>query len=95
MPHFQKEGAILVFVPGWTDISALNRLLLEHPNYRYGTSVCHSGFPSSSLLFEHVRDEPVPNQIKDILINKGKHNMSPLLHLSRFFFTALSVTEYH
>jgi hypothetical protein len=68
MPYFQKEGAILVFVPGWTDISALNRLLLEHPNYRYRdrTSLYHLGFPSFSLIFEHVCDETVPYHIKDI-----------------------------
>ena len=52
---------MLVFVPGWTDISSLNRLLLEHPDYRFTPSTNHIfGFfyvatVTISLLFETTK----------------------------------------
>jgi len=57
----EREGAVLVFVPGWSEISKLNKMLLEDPKYRLkGKTVIyplHSMMPSASqkAIFERPK----------------------------------------
>ena len=56
--EYCKDGSVLVFLPGWDDISKMHRLLTMHPHFGnariYKIIQLHSGIPRKTQVTSKV-----------------------------------------
>ena len=67
----QKEGAILVFLPGWNDISELNKMLTKDSQYQFKDNDSVEIYPLHSMMptidQKNIFDKP-PKGVRKIVI---------------------------
>lgn len=76
--EYCKEGSVLVFLPGWDDISKMHRLLTSHSHFgnsrKYKIIQLHSGIPRKTQVSLWILD--VVNGIKNALLNLIFQNLT-------------------
>merc|ERR1712018_193762 len=80
----QKEGAILVFLPGWSDISELNKLLTKDSRYQFKDQRSVEIHPLHSMM-------PTINQKK--IFNKPPNGVRKIVIATNIAETSITIDD--
>ena len=80
----QKEGAILVFLPGWSDISDLNKLLTKNSRFRFQNQNSVQIHPLHSMM-------PTINQKK--IFNKPPKGVRKIVIATNIAETSITIDD--